>query len=152
MTGSHTVRNYKPFHGDEGKILTHELLTDPDDFVMSFERYAVSIVSIIGWGRRIARKNDYVCQRALDTMAVVNYVIPGWCIVDSLPWTQYLPAWIYPFPSITRTVSRGLQKYFYALNKEAAEYSPNPNFSKTLMERQNELGLNNDEVASLTSL
>lgn len=39
-----------------------DLLQDPDDFELSIERYTISVTSIVGWGRRIDRKNDYVAQ------------------------------------------------------------------------------------------
>lgn len=118
---------------------------------MSIERYSVSVVSIIGWGRRIAKKNDYVCQKALETMAVVNYVIPGWLLVETLPWLANLPPWLYAFPTIVRTISSHLAKYFYALNKEAAVNSPNPSFAKDVLEKQPTLGLSDLEVSALTT-
>lgn len=128
-----------------------DFLTDPSDFVMSIERYSVSIVSIIGWGRRIARKSDYVCQQALASMSVVNYVIPGWLIVDSLPWMAALPAWLYALPTMIRTSAEYIARYFYALNQEAARLSPHPSFAKTLLAKQQELGLGDREVSALTT-
>ncbi|KAL1873218.1 hypothetical protein Daus18300_004038 [Diaporthe australafricana] len=144
-------RLHRKLTGDESKILTLEFLTDPDDYVMSIERYSVSVVSIIGWGRRIAKKKDYVCQKALETMAVVNYVIPGWLLVESLPWLADLPAWVYAFPTIVKMVSSQLASYFLALNKEAAANNPNPSFAKTVLEKQPALGLSDAEVSALTT-
>ncbi|KAH8772504.1 cytochrome P450 [Diaporthe sp. PMI_573] len=151
IVGSHVVRDHRSFQGDESKILTLDFLTDPDDYVMSIERYSVSVVSIIGWGRRIAKKNDYVCQKALETMAVVNFVIPGWLLVETLPWLANLPPWLYAFPTIVRTISSHLAKYFYALNKEAAANNLNPSFAKDVLEKQPSLGLSDDEVSALTT-
>jgi hypothetical protein len=151
IVGSHVVRDHRSFQGDESKILTLDFLTDPDDYVMSIERYSVSVVSIIGWGRRIAKKNDYVCQKALETMAVVNYVIPGWLLVETLPWLAALPPWLYAFPTSVRTISSHLSRYFYALNKEAAANNPNPSFAKDVLEKQPALGLSDVEVSSLTT-
>ncbi|OAL33083.1 Fumitremorgin C synthase [Fonsecaea nubica] len=62
------VRNYRPFQADESKVLIRDLLLDPDDFELSIERYSVSTASIVGWGRRIDKKNDYVAQQALKMM------------------------------------------------------------------------------------
>ncbi|KAG6355934.1 hypothetical protein INS49_015318 [Diaporthe citri] len=151
IVGSHVVRDHRSFQGDESKILTLEFLTDPDDYVMSIERYSVSVVSIIGWGRRIAKKKDYVCQKALETMAVVNFVIPGWLLVESVPWLADLPPWLYAFPTIVRTISSHLAKYFLALNKEAAANHPNPSFAKSVLEKQPVLGLSDEEVSALTT-
>lgn len=145
------VRNYRSFQSDEAKILLLDFLEDPADFVMSIERYSVSIVSIIGWGRRIARKSDYVCQQALESMSVVNYVIPGWLIVDSLPWMANLPSWLYGLPTMIRDGAEYVARYFYALNQEAARLNPNPSFAKTLLAKQEELGLRDREVSALTT-
>ncbi|KAL1631888.1 hypothetical protein SLS56_004250 [Neofusicoccum ribis] len=130
VVGSHAVRNCRSFQSDEAKMLT---LDDPADYVMSIKRYSVSQVSIIGWGRRIARKNDYVAQKALEGMEAVNLVIPGFLLVESLPILANLPAWLYRLPVLLRAHSSALWTYFYALSKEAAAASPNPSFSRTLL-------------------
>ena len=49
------MRGYRSFQADESKLLIRDILEDPDEFVMSIERYSVSITSIVGWGRSIAR-------------------------------------------------------------------------------------------------
>lgn len=128
-----------------------EILTSPGDYIITIKRYAVSVASIIGWGRRIARKNDHVFQIALDMMAAVDSILPEWSLVDTFPWLAYIPEWIYAFPTVARRVASNLQIYFYSLNTEAAWSNPNPNFSWKLLERQKEFGLSNGEVASLTS-
>jgi hypothetical protein len=53
--GTQAVRNYRDFQADESRILTRDFLLDPDDFVLSIERYSISITSIVGWGRRVDR-------------------------------------------------------------------------------------------------
>ncbi|GME66493.1 Transcription factor [Neofusicoccum parvum] len=151
VVGSHAVRNYRSFQSDEAKMLTLDLLDDPADYVMSIERYSVSQVSIIGWGRRIARKNDYVAQKALEGMEAVNLVIPGFLLVESLPILANLPAWLYRLPSMLRAHSSALWTYFYALSKEAAAASPNPSFSRTLLAAQPTHALSDVEVAALTT-
>ncbi|EOD42921.1 putative cytochrome p450 protein [Neofusicoccum parvum UCRNP2] len=151
VVGSHAVRNYRSFQSDEAKILTLDLLDGPADYVMSIERYSVSQVSIIGWGRRIARKNDYVAQKALEGMEAVNLVIPGFLLVESLPILANLPAWLYRLPSMLRAHSSALWTYFYALSKEAAAASPNPSFSRTLLAAQPSHALSDVEVAALTT-
>ena len=118
---------------------------------MSIERYSVSVVSIIGWGRRIARQNDYVCQQAIASMEKVNAVIPGWFIVESLPWMVHLPAWLYAMPTRVRTGAANAVKYFCALNQEAAMTSPHDCFAKTVLAKQEEFRLRDAEVASLTT-
>lgn len=145
------MRNYRTFQSDEAKILTFDFLADPADFVMSIERYSVSIVSIIGWGRRIARKCDYVCQQSIASMEAVNFVIPGWFLLDSLPWLTKLPPWLYALPTKLREGASIVAKYFYALNQEADLSSPNSCFAKTVLKKQRELGLRDREVSALTT-
>lgn len=145
------MRGYRSFQADESKVLALELLSDPEDFVMSIERYSVSIVSIIGWGRRISRKNDYVCQQAMAATAGVNAVIPGWLLLESVPWTVHLPAWLYAMPTIFRRSGALAHKYFYALNQEAAVTSPHDCFAKTVLAKQEEFRMRDEEVSSLTT-
>lgn len=152
IVGSHVVRNYRSFQSDESKVLTLDLLSEPDDFVMSIERYSVSIVAIIGWGRRIAQKNDYVCRAAIASMDRVKYIIPGRLLVDTLPWLIYLPSWLYDLPSTIRSAGKMTIRYFYALNQEAVMVRPwIPSFAKTVLSRQDELGLQDAEVSMLTT-
>jgi|SRR5277367_1606093 len=76
--GSQAVRSHAKFQRDEANLLMLDLLNDNEDYVMAIERYSCSVVSIIGWGRRIDRKNDYVVQQALMIMDQgVNMQVPG---------------------------------------------------------------------------
>ena len=113
--GSHAVRPYRSFQGDEATVLIKDLLEDPDDFVMSIERYTISVTSIIGWGRRVDRKNDYIAQQALKFMEAVNLVIPGLYLVEAIPAMLNLPSWLYAIRSALRTGSAVLARYFYLL-------------------------------------
>jgi hypothetical protein len=72
--GTQAIRDHREFQQNEGKILTLDLLNDPDQYVLSIERYSVSVVSIVGWGRRINRINDPVAQAALAIMEGVDLV------------------------------------------------------------------------------
>ncbi|GAD96793.1 cytochrome P450 [Paecilomyces variotii No. 5] len=130
--GSQAVRNYRGFQDSEGKILMRDLLEDPDSYVMSIERYSCSVVSIVGWGRRIANKDDYVVQRALDFMErVVDIIVPGAYWMESLPLLAELPRWLYALP-------KGAQ-------------AKEQNFAKSLLSQRSELGLCDKEIAGLTT-
>lgn len=127
------------------------MLTDPDDYVMSIERFSCSVVSILGWGRRIAEKNDFVAQAAIAFMnQAVDVIIPGQYWMESIPELAKLPAWLYKLPSLLQQGAGLSLRYFYALTLEGSDAKV-PNFSTTLIrEQQKELGLKNDEVANLT--
>ena len=48
--------------------MVKDLLTTPDKFVSHFERYATSVVSIIGFGRRIADCQDPLITEVIAQM------------------------------------------------------------------------------------
>lgn len=68
------VQGYRSFQDDENKTVVYDLLTSPDDYVAHFERYAASVVSIIGFGRRIARITDPIVTEVIAFMQVAAYV------------------------------------------------------------------------------
>jgi cytochrome P450 len=127
-----------------------DILTNPESYVMAIERYSCSVVSILGWGRRIDKMNDYVAQTALSFMEGVDYIIPGAFLMESIPELAKLPSWIYSLPSAIFNASKHYQRYFYALSKEGSQ-AGSDNFSKILMREQEERGLSNEDIANLTS-
>ncbi|KAK6369737.1 hypothetical protein LTS17_009187 [Exophiala oligosperma] len=135
---------------DELKVLTRDLLEKPDDFVMSIERYSCSVVSIIGWGRRISQINDQVAQIALTIMEGVDLIIPGLFIMEAIPLLSKFPSWLYPLPSRLNRGARQLQKFFYNLSKEGSQ-AEKDNFSKLMIKQQLSNGMNDQEVAALTA-
>ncbi|KUJ23936.1 cytochrome P450 [Mollisia scopiformis] len=148
--GSQAVRNLRSIQANESKLLIRDILQDPEDYVLSIERYSVSTTSIIGWGRRIDTKNDYVAQQALAIMEGVNFVIPGKFLMEAVPALTKLPSWVYALPSMIRDTTTVLQQYFYMLSQEGAESKWN-NFSKVLLNGQETYGLSDVEVAGLTA-
>lgn len=146
--GSQAVRNYRSFQADESKVLIRDLLLDPEDFELSIERYSVSVTSIVGWGRRIKRKNDYVAQQALKMMESVNFVIPGVFLMEALPFLMNLPSWLYKFPRALRLGSAIGARYFYMLTEEGSE-SKQKNFSQYMLDQQRKHRLTDVEVAGL---
>jgi cytochrome P450 len=125
-------------------------LTNPIDFVLSIERYSVSLTSIVGWGRRIDKANDETAQLALEFMESVNFVVPGYFLMESVPFLTRLPSFIYSVPStIEKTVTSSL-RYFYMLTQEGAEAQV-PTFAKSLLEAQTEFNLNDKEVSNMAA-
>ncbi|KAH7010382.1 cytochrome P450 [Ilyonectria destructans] len=150
IVGSQAVRAHRHLQLNESKVLTRDLMESPETFEPSIERYSCSVVSIIGWGRRIAKINDPVGQVALSFMEAVDYVMPGLFIMEAVPFLSKLPAWIYPLPSQILTGAKIFQRYFAALSREASQ-AREDNFSKQLMAAQEMHGLTDDDVASLTA-
>lgn len=145
------MRSYRGFQSDETKILLEDLLTRPEQYVASIERYSCSIVTIVGWGRRISRLNDPVAERAIAFMDIVNAVIPGQAKMEVVPALAKLPWWINPLPSIIENATQNMTRYWFALAEEGAKYGSENNFSKRLLKEHEENGLSWKEVSNLTS-
>ncbi|KAI1610624.1 cytochrome P450 [Exophiala viscosa] len=151
--GSQAVRPIRHIQAHESKILVRDLMEKPDDYVLSIERYSTSVVSIIGWGRRIDKINDYVGQMALKVMEGVDLIIPGLFIIESIPLLARLPKllnWIYPWPQTVFQLSLHVQRYFAALSKEGTG-ALEDNFAKRLYREKEQNGLDDAEIATLTS-
>ena len=128
--------------------MVRDFLLEPHDFELSIERYSVSVTSIIGWGRRVDRKNDYVAQQALKLMEAVNFVVPGIYLMEAVPCLIHLPAWLYALPSQMRLGASILSRYFYLLTQEGAE-AKEGNFGKRVMASQQANHMTDVEVAGL---
>jgi cytochrome P450 len=146
--GSQAVRKYRTFQAHESAILVRDFLLEPQDFELSIERYSVSVTSIVGWGRRVDRKNDYVAQQALKLMEAVNFVVPGIFLMEAVPFLMHSPAWLYALPSQMRLGASVLSRYFYLLTQEGAEAKEH-NFGKQVMASQQGSDITDVEVASL---
>jgi len=119
---------------------------------MAIERYSCSVVSIIGWGRRIKRKDDPIVERALNLMHVTAQIfVPGDYWMETIPFLQKLPAWIYRLPTDLKAGRQAMMRFWHALSKEGAESSENPSFSKYLFNNSIAEGLEPFEIGSLTS-
>jgi cytochrome P450 len=136
---------------DESKVMMLEILNNPRDFDMGFERYSCSLMSILGWGRRIASKGDYTLKLAIKMMDDITMMqVPGEYWMEAIPEMQYLPTWIYPLPAQIRAFGKKLRKYWWALDLEGAEANE-PNFSKTLVKSKEEYGLSQDDIGEMTT-
>jgi cytochrome P450 len=149
--GSQAIVPYKAFQIDEGRVLMRDLLNDPANFAHHFERYACSLVSILGWGRRIDHQNDYILQFALKMMDEITMMqVPGLYWLETIPELQHLPGWLYALPKELRKFGRVLRKFWWALDSEAAQ-SNTQNFSKTLIEMKEREGLSEEAIGEMTA-
>lgn len=96
------MKSYRGFQDNESKVTAYNLLDTPEDFVAHFERWATSVVSIIGFGRRISNTNDPLITEVIALMhnaaemAVVAKDFPR--LMEALPCT-YPPH--EPTPNLT---------------------------------------------------
>ena len=76
--GLQHVGGYSGFQNNESKIVAWDLIRDPEDYVMHFERYATSVVSIIGFNRRIKDKTDPIITDVISIMQrAAELNVPG---------------------------------------------------------------------------
>lgn len=76
--GLQLVRSYSGFQNNESKMVAFEILKDPKDYVMAYERYAASVVSIIGFNRRISSKEDPIITEVIAVMQkAAELNVPG---------------------------------------------------------------------------
>ena len=128
-----------------------DLLTDPVNFPHHFERYAASLVSIVGWGRRIDSLDDYILKFAVKMMDDVTMMqVPGKYWMEAIPEMQYLPRWLYPLPDQLEKFGKTVRSFWWALDCEGAS-NPQENFSKTLIQSKEKEGLTEDDIGEMTA-
>jgi hypothetical protein len=182
VTGSNNqkVQGYRSFQDDENKVVVYDLLTTPDDFVAHFERYAASVVSIIGFGRRISKTTDPIVTEVIAFMqaaahvAVIAKDFPR--LMESFPCPSLphtfkrlarltsilglakFPNWMAPWKgrfSKSHSPSKSHQPdarhgFFYALALEANE-SEQENYCKYLFRIAPQYNLTPAELSSLAA-
>jgi hypothetical protein len=76
--GLQQVRNYRPFQNDESMLVAYNILRTPELYEKHLERYAASVVSIIGFGRRISDIHDPIISEVLAVMQrAAELNVPG---------------------------------------------------------------------------
>ena len=72
------VLTYQNFQDNENKVVVYDLLSTPDQFASHFERYAASVVSIIGFSRRISDSQDPLITEVIAHMqTAAHYAVPA---------------------------------------------------------------------------
>lgn len=64
--GIQKVQKYRGYQNDESRIVACDLLKRPRGYVKHFERYATSVVSIIGFGRRVESSDDPIITEGMS--------------------------------------------------------------------------------------
>lgn len=93
--GSQAVRGYRAIQDGESKVVALDLMRDPANFVKHLERYATSVVSVIAFGRRVARADDPIITEVIALMQLAaDLNVPG----------KTFPMLLETFPSTSRTL------------------------------------------------
>ncbi|KAI9760386.1 MAG: hypothetical protein M4579_001682 [Chaenotheca gracillima] len=151
--GIQQVRGYQNLQSDENKVVLHDLLTDPENFVLHLERYAASVVSIIGFGRRIQTLTDPIITEVIALMQhAAELNVPG----KSFPMLMETFPILAKFPKSIAPWKKGLggirgRNFFYALADEAANNPSQPDcYVKKLFAEAPKYRLNDLELSTLS--
>jgi len=152
--GLQLVRSYSGFQNDESKVVALDLVKDPNDYVMHFERYAASVVSIIGFNRRISSKHDPIITEVIAVMQkAAELNVPGKSfpmLMETFPWLSKFPNSIAPWKhGLGAGKGRG-RSFYYALAEEAVRKNNGDTcYAKKVFDEAPKYGLTNEEIASL---
>lgn len=153
--GLQQVRKYRGFQNNESRVMAYDMLRDSERYVTHMERYATSVVSIVGFGRRVARIDDPLITQVLAIMQrAAELNVPGKTfpmVMETFPVLAKLPKTIAPWLKPFGSGGRGTN-FFYALADEANQKigQGEPCYVKTLFKEAPKYDLNRDEIASLT--
>jgi cytochrome P450 len=137
-----------------------DLLTSPEDYVAHFERYATSVVSIIGFGRRISSTTDPIITEVIALMhraAALN--VPGKTfpmLMETFPFLARFPTSIAPWKhGLGKQPSKAVGQhtnhdFFYALAEEASE-AEQENYSKFLWREKSKYDVHPLEISALAA-
>ncbi|OJJ55206.1 hypothetical protein ASPSYDRAFT_1160562 [Aspergillus sydowii CBS 593.65] len=160
--GLQQVRKYRGFQNDESKVVAFDLLREPREYVRHFERYATSVVSIIGFGRRVKSYLDPIVTEVIAVMQrAAELNVPGKgapMVMESFPILAKFPNCIAPWKQgLGGGQGRG-RPFFYALAEEAAnaekasraEKKAEPCYAQRIFDEAPKYNLSKMEISSLS--
>ncbi|KAK3620601.1 hypothetical protein LTR56_023314 [Elasticomyces elasticus] len=152
--GLQQVRRYRGFQNDESKLVAYDILRSPDQYVAHYERYAASVVSIIGFNRRVSSIEDPIITEVIAVMQkAAELNVPGKefpMLFETFPWLARLSPRLFPwiFKGLGRR-RRG-QEFFYTLAEEAHQKDPDQAcYINDLFKEQSKYNLQKKEISSL---
>ncbi|PMD58045.1 cytochrome P450 monooxygenase [Hyaloscypha bicolor E] len=151
--GMQQVRGYQHLQSDENKVVLYDLLNDSENYVAHLERYAASVVSIIGFGRRISTVTDPIITEVIFLMQrAAEHNVPGNSfpmIMESFPILAKFPRWMAPW--MENMGKPRAKNFFYALAEEAAHSEEGKdNYAKKLFELAPKYNLSEMELSTLS--
>ncbi|CAO2652083.1 Nn.00g003660.m01.CDS01 [Neocucurbitaria sp. VM-36] len=154
--GIQQVKRYRDFQNDESKVVALDLLSSPENYVAHFERYATSVVSIIGFGRRVGSHMDPIITEVIALMhRAADLNVPGKTfpmLMETFPAlarvpTEYAP-WKHGMGS-KKTSHRG-HDFFFSLAQEANEKPGHEDcYAKMLFKEKEKYNLQVKEISAL---
>ncbi|KAK3349143.1 cytochrome P450 [Lasiosphaeria hispida] len=163
--GVQSVRGYRAIQNNESKIVALDFLREPKEYVKHLERYATSVVSIIGFGRRVASYNDPIITEVIALMQLAaDLNVPGKSfpmLLETFPILAKFPRSMPWFRGLGTRNQKGGHYFFHSLAEEAIEQydqkppaqqaaMPTP-YVKTLFGEAEKYNLSSAELSSLTA-
>jgi cytochrome P450 len=155
--GIQQVKRYRDFQNDESKVVAYDLLTTPEQYVAHFERYATSVVSIIGFGRRVASSTDPIITEVIAVMhRAADLNVPGKTfpmLMETFPLLAKVPTEYAPWKHGLgkRGKSHRGHDFFYSLAHEANEKPGHEDcYAKMLFKEQEKYNLAPKEISALS--
>ncbi|KAI6872120.1 cytochrome P450 [Hortaea werneckii] len=152
--GLQQVRKYRDFQNDESRVVAYDLLRSPEDYVLHFERYAASVVSIIGFNRRISSTQDPIITEVIAVMQrAAELNVPGKkfpMLFETFPVLARLPPRLFPWMFQGLSRRKQGQQFFHALAAEAQEKCPDSDcYANRLFAESLKYDLREEEISSL---
>ena len=152
--GLQQVRKYRDFQNDESKVIAYDLLRTPNEYVGHFERYATSVVSIIGFSRRVASITDPIITEVIAVMQkAAELNVPGKSfpmLFETFPILARLPRDLFPWLFQGMGTRKRGQHFFYELANEAHQQRPDAQcYANQLFDEASKYSLRKEEISSL---
>ncbi|KAF2709910.1 cytochrome P450 [Pleomassaria siparia CBS 279.74] len=155
--GIQQVKKYRDFQNDESKVVALDLLNSPEEYVAHFERYATSVVSIIGFGRRVGDPKDPIITEVIAVMhRAAGLNVPGKSfpmLLETFPILARVPTEYAPWKHGLgrKGKSHRGHDFFYSLAVEANENPGHEDcYAKMLFKEQAKYQLRPQEISALS--
>lgn len=162
--GVQAVRKYRDVQNNESKVVALDFLREPAAYVKHLERYATSVVSVLAFGRRVARFDDPIITEVIALMQLAaDLNVPGKTfpmLMETFPILAKFPRWMPWMRGIGNRGQKGGHYFFHSLAQEAVDQQasksdlekvgvPQP-FADTLFSESPKYNLSTEELSSLT--
>ncbi|RFU29884.1 hypothetical protein B7463_g6479, partial [Scytalidium lignicola] len=92
------LRTYKARQEAEGVRLVNQVMQDPRNWEMAFERFTASVVFSVAYGHRIDSLDSKIIRKRLDLMQfMASLNVPGAYMAESFPILKYIPNILAPW-------------------------------------------------------
>ncbi|KAI5227498.1 cytochrome P450, partial [Aureobasidium subglaciale] len=147
------VKNYDPYQELERKQMLNEMLTSPDDFFLSLQRYTTSLAATLLFGWRASSNKDERIHKLDQELGALQSALGtgAAALLDAFPAIGMLPEAILP---IKKRVHRALQighkvhmENWHAVKKNMDSGDIGPCLSVGMARAQGEDGITDTEAA-----